>query len=374
MATKKFTHTQVVNKKSKINNSKIDALIFIDTNVLLDFYRIRYNDVSMQLLDEIVKHKDLIITTFQVEMEFKKHRQLILGESYGEFIKNRNINFTIPQILRDNEEVNKLNAARNNIFNYQRALEDKFKKTYIDPENSDDVYIKLEEVFRHESQYILENQSELSEQIINLAKRRFDLGSPPRKDKDNSIGDAVNWEWILKCAENSEKSIIIVSRDSDYGRIFDKKPYINDFLAHEFYQKLKGGPKIILTNFLTDAFKYVQIPITDEMVKEEQNIISNKNTVDLINANAMKEALETLQNSLNIRFWQSSDNNTWEDALTKIRNTSLDGPSFDLINYQFPSWQKTINENVNSKSKKQSESEIDSTKDKNNKEKKHRNN
>lgn len=366
MATKKLKHTQVVNKESKINN-KIDALIFIDTNVLLDFYRIRYNDVSMQLLDEIVKHKDLIITTFQVEMEFKKHRQLILGESYGEFIKNRNINFTIPQILRDNEEVDRINAARGDIFNYQRALEEKFKKTYIDPENSDDVYIKLEEVFRHESQYILENQSDLSEQIINLAKKRFDLGSPPRKDKDNSIGDAVNWEWILECAKNSEKSIIIVSRDSDYGRIFDKKPYINDFLAHEFYQKQKGDSKIILTNLLTDAFKYVQIPITDDMVKEEQNIISNKNIVDLMNANAMRDALETLQNSLNTRLWQASDNNTWADALTKIRNTSFDSPSFDLINYQFPSWQKTINENINLKAKNQSEIEEHSTKNKENK-------
>lgn len=50
----------------------LDALIFIDTNILLDFYRIRKSNVSMKYLEEIENHLDLIITSSQVEMEFKK--------------------------------------------------------------------------------------------------------------------------------------------------------------------------------------------------------------------------------------------------------------------------------------------------------------
>ena len=63
---------------------KIDALIFIDTNIFLDFYRIRRTDVSMKYLEEIVKHKDIIITSSQVEMEYKKNRQSAILESITE--------------------------------------------------------------------------------------------------------------------------------------------------------------------------------------------------------------------------------------------------------------------------------------------------
>lgn len=34
---------------------KLDALIFIDTNIFLDFYRIRKSDVSLKYLEEIEK-------------------------------------------------------------------------------------------------------------------------------------------------------------------------------------------------------------------------------------------------------------------------------------------------------------------------------
>ena len=63
---------------------KLDAYIFIDTNILLDFYRIRRTDISMKYLEEIEKHKDLIISTSQVEMEYKKNRQLAILESISE--------------------------------------------------------------------------------------------------------------------------------------------------------------------------------------------------------------------------------------------------------------------------------------------------
>jgi len=59
-----------------------NSLIFIDTNVFLDFYRIRNSDVSIKLLDEILKHKDAVIITTQIEMEFKKNRQIVFGQTY----------------------------------------------------------------------------------------------------------------------------------------------------------------------------------------------------------------------------------------------------------------------------------------------------
>lgn len=76
-----------------------NSLIFIDTNVFLDFYRIRNSDVSIKLLDEILKHKDAVIITTQIEMEFKKNRQIVFGQTYTELTKTRNFSLSLPHIL-----------------------------------------------------------------------------------------------------------------------------------------------------------------------------------------------------------------------------------------------------------------------------------
>jgi hypothetical protein len=57
---------------------KLDALIFIDTNIFLDFYRIRGDGVGLGLLEKIGDHHDRIITDSQIEMEKKNRQQIIL--------------------------------------------------------------------------------------------------------------------------------------------------------------------------------------------------------------------------------------------------------------------------------------------------------
>ena len=53
-------------------NREIDALLFIDTNILLDFYRDRKSDTSMKFLKQIEHCKDRLILGSQLEMEYKK--------------------------------------------------------------------------------------------------------------------------------------------------------------------------------------------------------------------------------------------------------------------------------------------------------------
>lgn len=51
---------------------KKGPLLFVDTNVLLDFYRAN-NNAGVALLAKLDGLHDCIITTCQVEMEFKKN-------------------------------------------------------------------------------------------------------------------------------------------------------------------------------------------------------------------------------------------------------------------------------------------------------------
>lgn len=57
-------------------------LIFIDTNIFLDFYRFKKSDITLKYLDTIDKHHSRIITTSQVEMEFMKNRAEEIKKTY----------------------------------------------------------------------------------------------------------------------------------------------------------------------------------------------------------------------------------------------------------------------------------------------------
>jgi len=252
---------------------KLDAYIFIDTNILLDFYRIRRTDISMKYLEEIEKHKNLIISTSQVEMEYKKNRQSAILESIGEVKKINNVNLSVPAIISDAKAVEMIKKSKKDIDDQQKKLKERIEKILKSPNIHDSVYKMLQKVFSHKSPINLNRDNKQRFTIRRLALKRFMLGYPPRKSADNSIGDAINWEWIIKVAETTKKHIIIVTRDTDFGAIHENESYLNDWLKQEFRQRISQQRKLILTDKLSKAFKLVEIPVTKEMVEEEENVI-----------------------------------------------------------------------------------------------------
>lgn len=255
---------------------KLDALIFIDTNIFLDFYRIRNSNVSMKYLEEIENHQNLIITSSQVEMEYKKNRQSAILESISEVKKKIN-NISVPAILSDSQPVKMINKHKVDIDKNQKLVKARIEKILKNPIYNDPVFKSLQKLFHSDSEINLNRDNKLRFKIRNLAKKRFVLGYPPRKKTDNSIGDAINWEWIIKCSENTGKNIIIVTRDTDFGCFYDNEAYLNDWLAQEFKDRVSRKRKIVLTDKLSSAFKLVQIPVTDEMIKEEETVIKISN-------------------------------------------------------------------------------------------------
>jgi hypothetical protein len=260
---------------AKKQETKIDAYIFIDTNIFLDFYRIRKTNVSMKYLEEIEKHKDIIISTSQVEMEYKKNRQSAILESIGEVIKINNVNITIPAIISDVKAVEIIKKSKKVINLQQKKLKERIENILKNPNIHDPVYRVLQKVFSHQSPVNLNRENKQRYTIRRLALKRFMLGYPPRKSADNSIGDSINWEWIIKCAETTKKNIIIVTRDTDYGAIHENDSYLNDWLKQEFRQRINQRRKLILTDKLSKAFQLVEIPVTQEMIDEEESMIKS---------------------------------------------------------------------------------------------------
>jgi len=307
---------------AKSTKDKLDALIFIDTNIFLDFYRIRRTDVSLKYFDEIINHKDLIIISSQVEMEYKKNRQSAILESISEVTKKTQLNISCPAILTEALELKTIKKSKETIDLQQKKLKVKIENILKFPNRHDNVYKSLEKIFTNKSSINLNRENKLRFSIRNLAKKRFILGYPPRKKGDNSIGDAINWEWIIDCAIKSGKSIIIVTRDSDFGSIYESESYLNDWLLQEFKQRVGARRKIILTDKLSKAFKLVEIPVTKDMIEEEEKIIQNSK---------LQEQIDLLQEILNKNFYEKpgfksitgSEIGKFMDSISFIKNKKL---------------------------------------------------
>jgi hypothetical protein len=302
---------------AKKNNEYLDALVFIDTNIFLDFYRIRKSNISMKYLEEIEKHKELIIMTSQVEMEFKKNRQSAILESIGEVKKFNIPGLSVPTILSDTKAVELINNSKKDIITQQKKLKERIEKILKSP-LQDPVYKCLDKVFKHKSSINLDRDCQIRFTIRNLAKKRFILGYPPRKRDDNSIGDAINWEWIIKCAQMTGKNIIVVTRDTDFGAIDETDSYLNDWLRQEFKQRVGTRRKFVLTDKLSKAFQLLQIPVSKEMIEEEQKVSDYVNKGNALNfieyqdiMSKIKKMFEVENNFSNfqkIKFYNPDDN------------------------------------------------------------------
>ncbi|WP_321529250.1 PIN domain-containing protein [Sedimenticola selenatireducens] len=251
----------------------MDALIFIDTNIFLDFYRIRKSDVSMSYLELIDKHKDLIILGSQVEMEFKKNRQKVILETLNKFKNPDWNNLSVPALLSELQASKQIEKKKKEICTQQKKVTEKIIKVLKNPPSNDPVYQTLQRLFKHKSPYNLDRSKKERYAVRNLARKRFVLGYPPRKKEDNSIGDAVNWEWIIRCAQESGKHVILVTRDTDFGAIVKNESFLNDWLSQEFKERVSRTRKIILTERLSVAFKAVKLTVSKAMEKAEDEII-----------------------------------------------------------------------------------------------------
>ncbi|ELA7834310.1 MULTISPECIES: PIN domain-containing protein [Vibrio] len=252
---------------------EMDALLFVDTNILLDFYRIRNTDISMKYLEQIEACKDRLIMGSQVEMEYKKNRQVVIVESLNQFSKPDWGKLSTPALLADSQPSQMIAKQKKEIETQQKRINEKIVKILSNPSQNDPVYQSLQRVFKHNSPYNLNREAKNRFTIRNLAKKRFALGYPPRKKNDTSIGDGVNWEWVVQCAIDSGKDIVIVSRDGDFGATYRNQTFLNDWLAQEFKQRVSQKRKILLTNKLSEGLKIVHAAVTKEMEEAEKELL-----------------------------------------------------------------------------------------------------
>jgi predicted nucleic acid-binding protein len=252
----------------------VDALVFIDTNILLDFYRYPRGSAILPVLEHIDNNHSKIITSSQVEMEYKKNRQKVIISSMTEMKGPKWESFKLPVILSEAQAAKSIENDRKDIDKQSKILRKKIESILKFPARNDTVYKTLQKLFKSPSELNLKRPDPKRFTIRNLARKRFILGYPPRKDSDVSIGDAINWEWIIDCAKMKNNDVVIVSRDTDYGCRFGGDMIINDWLAQEFKQRVNARKKVTLTDKLMHGFKLANISVTKKEVDDETKMLT----------------------------------------------------------------------------------------------------
>jgi hypothetical protein len=298
----------------------IQKLLFIDTNIWLDFYRVR-NDVGLSLLAHAEAASNRIIVTFQLANEFKKNRQVAILESLRE-LKSLNA-MARPGIFSDAKAVKVINKGLKDANKRIAGLKLRLTRALENPALHDPVYKACQRIFHKQDGLVLTRENKIRHVIRRKAFRRFLHGCPPRKSGDTSMGDAFNWEWMVRCANENNAELVIVSRDQDYGIEVEKKTYINDHLRQEFSERVSKKRKLLLYTRLSEALKHFEVEVTpEEEAVETEFITANQDSdtaVLLDPAMARDEGLRKF-----FEWIEASGLSAGPGASTKRKRTSAD--------------------------------------------------
>ncbi|GAC1416296.1 MAG: hypothetical protein NVSMB64_26530 [Candidatus Velthaea sp.] len=232
---------------------------FIDTNIFLRFYA-STNDRAeeLQKLTELIEGGLLTLyVPKNLQDEFYRNRDNKLNTSIDELNKRSYTKPIIPRFLDAYDESRVLEQAHDSVVKAHREL---VSKAIVEAKSgqltADQLMAKLFQVAG-----VLPSDRT----ILDTARIRLELRNPPSKpNKENSLGDRLNWEHLLARAHKG-MVLHVVSDDGDFASALDKqKP--NQFLVDE-WSVLTNGAALHLHNSLRTFFNMV---VFDDSLQTEK--------------------------------------------------------------------------------------------------------
>lgn len=197
--------------------------IFIDTNIFLAFYHFANDDlVELNKLIILLKQRKVVLwLPQQVVSEFERNRETKISDALKK-LGEQKLTSQFPLFCKAYEEYDELRVFQKEYDKKFTALRNRINQDVADKK------LKADEIIN--TLFGLAEVLATGEEIVNLARLRSDIGNPP--GKNNSLGDAINWESLLsKFPENN--GIHIIADDKDYYSVIDKQSG-NPFLRAEW--------------------------------------------------------------------------------------------------------------------------------------------
>ena len=311
-----FYKAPLQNIKSLMQN----AIIVLDTNVLLDIYRYSTETASqiLSLMEDIKEH---LWMPYQVAYEYHKDRNSeVLG---GHISMYSNMLKSASELLNSLDDDRKhpflsqpeINALKKNLQDVVASLE-KGKKNCTDLILNDEYKERIAALYegRLGEDY---DETQRNKYITEAKERREKLIPPGYKDRrkaDNSYGDYLIWRQMIDCAVQNKKPIIFISND----------------IKEDWIEKVCGlriGPRTeLIDEFYKLSGQFFYCYSLDQFVE-----ISNKyyKTTQKINKSAEKEVKRLLLES---QEQDSMNNDNTEISSSPIEQYIGETPIVKSIN------------------------------------------
>lgn len=219
--------------------------VFIDTNVLLNFFHFTKEEIDA-LNNVFASHEHGAATvhlTEQVCDEFSRNRENKIRDALKKF---KDVKFVaqLPAFMKQYEEYEKIRQKSVELQELAKAISQKVDSDVVEIRLLTDVLIK--DIFAKS------NPIPTTPELFARAQMRVSLGNPP--GKNGSMGDCVNWMALLDTVPDGE-NIHVISEDGDYYSTLDEnRPH--PFLKNEW--KIKKNAELFvyrtLSSFLKEHF------------------------------------------------------------------------------------------------------------------------
>jgi predicted nucleic acid-binding protein len=200
--------------------------LFIDTNILLSFYALNQEDLAElnKLIEAIEKQQITLLLTDQIIDEFYRNREQRIDGAIKS-LRTQTFNPQFPQLCEDYPEIDVL---RESLKHYEQAHASLIAKILVDIKTKT---LKADRIIQ--SLFSFGNQLTNSPAILDRARFRMGIGNPP--GKNNSLGDAINWECLLAETLDGE-DLYFITGDKDYCSALNDDEF-SDFLLTEWHHK-----------------------------------------------------------------------------------------------------------------------------------------
>lgn len=245
--------------------------VIIDTNILLNFYRLDGKQ-SMEMLDKLIElinsGKIELIIPWQIELEFlrNKNSDQIYGDHVINFEKKLTIDLQIPQVLKTSALAKQLKSSVKRLTDIRKKIVKEYESRVSKPNSK--INQKIKKLFQ------LATRIREDDVVLQRAHYRTLRGSPPRKGNE-SFGDAIIWETILiNCTTDD---CVIISSDGDFAsRLVSSQGDIHEILEREWTEHSSHSIELYTTlgKFINDNLPSNEKPIPNASIEQEKEFSS----------------------------------------------------------------------------------------------------
>lgn len=250
--------------------------LFIDSNIWLSLYHFTKDDLEQfRKLKELIDTGITLIIPQQVDDEVYRNREVKLCSAFKQFTMEP---LQFPAFCKEYEEYasffSDYKSLKQRFLEWRKRIDLDIQSRNLPADKVIDLFFTASNIYPCDS-------------AIDRAYTRYCIGNPP--GKENSYGDAINWECLLEVVPDGE-ALYFISADKDYrSTLFDNE--FNPFLQRE-WSKRKSSNIIFYTNlvpFLQENFKDIQLKAESEKqtlidkLKHSCSFISTHGIIAMLN-------------------------------------------------------------------------------------------